>query len=198
MLLAIFILYTSAFGSFEGLIQRSAFLSLVICIGLAEYSWSKSQKLSKLSNLIDLLFAVASVWACCRIMVNHSFIMEDLPVATLTDKILITILTITILDLSRRSVGWVFTGIVALGIGYTFFGHLLTGQFGHRYYDYSFITETLYLGDLGVWGSLTNRNRSHSGFDLYCFRHLVALHRWWRWSDQYSDNNWRKKSGGRG
>ena len=37
-----------------------------------------------------------------------------------------------------------------------FFGHLIPGVLGHRQFDAYFVTETLFLGDLGIWGSLAS------------------------------------------
>src|SRR3546814_3841744 len=48
---------------------------------------------------------------------------------------------------------------VALGLAYALFGHLLGGRLGHRGFDLAFTAETLYLGDLGVWGLLRSEER---------------------------------------
>ena len=64
-------------------------------------------------------------------------------------------LVIAVLEASRRAVGPIFPGLVIIGIGYAFFGQHLNGPLAHRSFDAGFITETLLLGDLGIWGLLT-------------------------------------------
>ena len=40
------------------------------------------------------------------------------------------------------------------GLGYAFLGAYIPGPLGHRGFGPAFVTETLFLGDLGIWGML--------------------------------------------
>ncbi len=154
-LLAAFVLYTSAFGAFEGIIQRAIFLILVLVLGFSMYPmFRKPPRAIWPFNVLEALLCIVSVAACARVIVNYEQIILTLPTAEPLDVFCVVVLVLTILELCRRTVGWIFTGIIALAILYTMFGHLISGPFGHRKYDIYFITEVLYLNDLGIWGSM--------------------------------------------
>lgn len=155
ILLGAFILFTSGRGPFEILIQRSIFVALIVCLGLAVFPLFKGSRFATLGVVIDGILAIVSVAACLFVTRDHALIMEELPNAAAIDIALTTILLLTVLDLCRRTVGWAFTIIVLVALGYSALGHLIPGQFGHKYFDMQFLTETLYLSDLGIWGSLT-------------------------------------------
>src|SRR5690606_40462172 len=48
----------------------------------------------------------------------------------------------------------IFPTIALAGIAYALFGQYISGPLGHRGFDVYFVTETLLLGDLGIWGLL--------------------------------------------
>lgn len=154
-LLAVFVLYTSAFGAFEGIIQRAIFLILIMILGFTMYPmFRKPPRVGWPFNALETLLCIISVAACVRVIVNYEQIILTLPTAEPLDVFCVIVLVVTILELCRRTVGWIFTGIIILAILYTLFGHLINGPFGHRKYDIYFITEVLYLNDLGIWGSM--------------------------------------------
>ena len=153
--LSIFILYTCGFGKFEILIQRSVFAALLICLTLAMFPLFRETRFARLGRAIDGALALACVAACIKIAINHGFIMDELPEAGYWDIFLAIVLVLTVLDLCRRSVGWSFTGIVLIVMAYALWGHFVPGQLGHKYMSLNFWVETLFLSDLGVWGSMT-------------------------------------------
>lgn len=91
---------------------------------------------------------------CGYVIVEYETIMGSLPTAGTLDIALTTGLVLAILEVSRRAIGGIFPTIVLLGIAYALLGHLLPGKLGHRGFDMEFVTETLLLGDLGIWGLL--------------------------------------------
>ncbi|UEM24720.1 TRAP transporter fused permease subunit (plasmid) [Skermanella mucosa] len=149
-----FILYTSAFGPYESLVQRAIFLALVVCLGLLVYPLGEGRRWRPAGIAVDLALAAVTVFACGYIVVNYADIMSALPWATPLDMALTAGLVLTILELSRRAIGWVFPGLVTLGLAYALFGDAIPGRLGHRGFDQAFVTETLFLGDLGIWGML--------------------------------------------
>ncbi|MCT7376628.1 TRAP transporter permease [Chelativorans salis] len=78
-----------------------------------------------------------------------------MPWATTLDKVLTAGLVLAVLELGRRTVGVIFPALVVLGLAYALFGNHLPGALGHRGFDSAFVTETIFLGDLGIWGMLT-------------------------------------------
>lgn len=154
VLLGVFILYTSAFGSFEGLIQRAIFLALVICLGLLMFPLGAGKRWRPAGILADLGLAAVSIGACSYVIVNYDEIMNGLPTATYADIALTVGIVLTILEVSRRAIGGIFPVITLSGIAYALLGQYIPGTLGHRGFDVDFVTETLLLGDLGIWGLL--------------------------------------------
>ncbi|GEN25113.1 C4-dicarboxylate ABC transporter [Halomonas cupida] len=154
LLLGSMILYTSAFGSFESLVQRSLFLSLVILLGLTLYPLGKNKVWRPVGGAVDLVLAVGSVVACGYVATHHQQILTELPWASTRDLALCAVLVVTILELSRRAIGLIFPLLVVVGLAYAWLGEWIPGPLGHRGFDIFYITETLYLGDLGIWGML--------------------------------------------
>ncbi|MCF8479591.1 MAG: TRAP transporter fused permease subunit [Rhodospirillum sp.] len=149
-----FVFYTTATGPFEALVQRALFLALVVCLGLTLYPLGKGKAWRPLGAALDLTAAAVTLAACGYIIVTYQTIMTSLPWATTLDMILTAGLVVTVLELGRRAVGLFFPALVGVGLAYALFGDLLPGRLGHRGFDIGFVTETLFLGDLGVWGML--------------------------------------------
>lgn len=153
-LLGLFILYTSAFGSFEGLIQRASFVALIVVLGLLMFPLGAGKSWRPLGIVIDLVAGGISVAACVYTIVNYDEIMGSLPTATYLDIALTTGIVLTILEISRRAIGGIFPAIALAGLAYALLGQYLPGSLSHRGFDIYFVTETLLLGDLGIWGLL--------------------------------------------
>lgn len=155
LLTGAFVFYTAATGPFESLIQRAIFLALVICLGLAVYPLGHGRRWRPIGIAVDLAAAAVSIAACGYVVVNYDEIMTTLPWATTLDMALTVGLVVSILEISRRAVGIVFPALVLVGLSYALYGDLLPGALAHRGFDSAFVTETIFLGDLGVWGMLT-------------------------------------------
>lgn len=148
------ILYTSAFGAFESLVQRSLFLTLVLLLGLTLYPLGRGTSWRRIGGVVDVLLALGVVVACVYVALNQQRILTELPWATPRDMALCAVLVVTVLELSRRAIGAIFPLLVLGGLAYAWLGAAIPGPLGHRGFDVFYITETLYLGDLGVWGML--------------------------------------------
>lgn len=155
ILVGAFVFYTAATGPFEGLIQRAIFLALVASLGFALYPLGAGKSWRPLGLAIDLVLCAVTVGACGYVVWNYDEIMTTLPWATSLDMALTVGLVLSVLELGRRTVGLIFPVLVLIGIGYAMFGNLLPGALGHRGFDAAFVTETIFLGDLGIWGMLT-------------------------------------------
>ena len=158
ILLFLFVLYTCATGPFEGIIHRAIFVAILIVLGLFSYPlWSES-RLRPLGILIDACMGVVAVISCVYVIANYELIMGslgELPLAHTWDIIMTVCLVVIILEISRRAIGLIFPSIVFLIILYALFGEHIPGRLGHRGFDINFLTETLFLSDLGIWGMLT-------------------------------------------
>ncbi len=154
VLLGLFILYTSAFGAFESLIQRAIFLALVVVLGLLMFPLGKGRPWRPAGIAIDIVLGAITLAACTYVIVNYDEIMGSLPTATWYDIALTVGVVVAVLDVSRRAIGGIFPTIALIGIAYALFGQYIDGPLGHRGFDIHFVTETLLLGDLGLWGLL--------------------------------------------
>ncbi|SMF14720.1 TRAP transporter, 4TM/12TM fusion protein [Tistlia consotensis] len=152
--LGLFTLYTAAAGPYVSLIQRPVFLALAVCLGLALYPLWAGSRLRPLGLALDLLAAAVAVGACAYVAVNQDRIMTELPWAEPHDELMVLGLVVVILELSRRAIGLVFPLLVLAGLAYGLLGQYLPGALGHRAFGIGFVTETLFLGDLGLWGLL--------------------------------------------
>lgn len=155
LVLGAFVFYTAATGPFEGLIQRALFLALVMCLGFALHPLGAGTRWRVAGAAIDAVLLLAALAACGYVVIEYERIMTTLPWATTLDTALTVGLVLAVLELGRRTVGIVFPVLVLLGLGYALLGDRLPGELGHRGFDPAFVTETLLLGDLGIWGMLT-------------------------------------------
>lgn len=155
VLVGAFVFYTAATGPFEGLVQRALFLALVSCLGFALYPLGRGTSWRGAGLAVDLALAAITVAACGYVVWNYETIMGSLPWATRLDMALTVGLVAAVLELGRRTVGLIFPVLVVLGLAYALLGDRLPGALGHRGFDAAFVTETIFLGDLGIWGMLT-------------------------------------------
>lgn len=155
LLTGAFVFYTAAFGAFESLIHRAVFLALVITLGYTLSPLGEGKAWRRIGMVVDLALVAVSLTACGYIVVNYDRIMSELPWATPLDMALTAGLVIAVLELARRTVGVIFPLLVLVGLGYAYFGDSLPGALHHRGFDAYYITETIFLGDLGIWGMLT-------------------------------------------
>ncbi len=158
IMLFIFVLYTCATGPFESIIHRAIFIAILIVLGLFMYPLWSGSRLRPLGIVIDVCMGVIAVISCGYVIANYELIMGslgNLPLAETRDILMTACLVITILELSRRAIGMIFPTIVVVIIAYALFGEYIPGRLGHRGFDIYFLTETLFLSDLGIWGMLT-------------------------------------------
>ncbi len=158
ILLFVFVFYTCATGPFESVIHRAIFVAILITLGLFMYPLWGGTSLRPFGLVIDVCMGIIAFISCMYVIANYEYIMGSLgtlPLAETRDILMTACLVITILELSRRAIGIIFPSIVVLIIGYTLLGQYFPGRLGHRGFDIYFLTETLFLSDLGIWGMLT-------------------------------------------
>lgn len=155
LVLGLFVFWTAAAGAFEGLQQRALFLGLVIALGFALYPLGAGTRWRGWGLTLDLALTTIALAACGYIVWNYDTIMGSLPWATNLDIALTIGLVVAVLELGRRTVGLIFPVLVLLGLAYALLGGNIPGALGHRGFDVQFVTETVFLGDLGIWGMLT-------------------------------------------
>jgi hypothetical protein len=158
ILLVSFVLYTCATGPFEGIIHRAVFIAILVVLGVFMFPLWSGSRLRPLGILVDAGMTSVTLFACGYVIANYELIMGslgNLPMATTQDIVLTVCLVVVILEISRRAIGLIFPSIVLVILLYALFGEYVPGRLGHRGFDIYFLTETLLLSDLGIWGMLT-------------------------------------------
>ncbi len=154
LILSLFVLGTAIFGARDALVQRSLFLGLVILVALLRYPLFKGSRWWGLGVVIDVALGLMATASCMWVTLNADIIMNSLPTAGTLEIGMTIVLVVTVLELSRRAIGLIFPAMVAVGLAYALLGQYIPGPLGHRGFDVYFITETLLLSDIGLWGSL--------------------------------------------
>ncbi|MEO3388150.1 TRAP transporter fused permease subunit [Mesorhizobium sp. CAU 1741] len=153
--IGVFVLWTAYFGQFDSLVQRSIMVALLLMLGFLSYPLRPGGRPRGWSIALDAILALIGVAAAVYVTFNANRIMTTLPMASPVELGLTAGLVIVLLELARRTVGLAFPILVIVGLAYVFLGHLIPGRLGHRGFDLYFVAETIYLSDIGVWGSLT-------------------------------------------
>ncbi len=155
LLLAGFHLYTGAFGAFPNIQQRAPHIGLSLILALLLFPAARRLSASRTLLAVDgLLMAVVAV-TCAWVVVEYDRIMSIGFFSTPTDTWLGVALTLVLLEVTRRVVGWLFPMLAVLFLVYAYFGPLFPGTWAHRGLSLELISEVLYTTDRGIWGLVT-------------------------------------------
>lgn len=154
--IGIFIFYTSFFGAFETLIQRSIFVALISILAVLLYPFLWGTRWRPVGIVVDVSIVGAILIGVGYIIVNFDTIMNDLPFAKQTDVWIGGFTLIGLLELSRRCASPIFPILVGSALAYAYFGKYIDGIMGHRGFDIYYLTEVIFLSDRGLWGMLVN------------------------------------------
>jgi TRAP transporter 4TM/12TM fusion protein len=158
VLMALFHLYTSGFGRFPALQQRSIHLVFALILTFFIYPFKKGGN-PKASLALNILFSIAALLSCGNItFVIYYVLYERAGAATSIDIFLGFILIILVLDMTRRIMGWALPIITLIFIAYGFLGsYIHLPYIGHsgmdisRFISYEYLsTEGLFTVPLGV------------------------------------------------
>jgi TRAP transporter 4TM/12TM fusion protein len=154
VLIGLFVFYTSFFGSFETLIQRSIFVSMITVLGLLMFPLGRDRSWRVFGIILDIISGLLVISATIYIVINFENIMNDMPVAKDIDTYLGLSVLLVILELARRTASALFPIMVGSAVIYAYFGDLIPGVFGHSGFDIDYLTEIIFLSDRGLWGML--------------------------------------------
>ncbi|AUG51471.1 TRAP transporter permease [Thalassospira marina] len=146
----------AAFGQLPNIQHRAIVLSLIA--GLAVIL-APSKSGGILGRLLDVLMLGAILIAAGWVYLNYWDVMMN-PVANRPQAIVLGLaLAASILELSRRTIGWTFAILVGVFGAYALFGDMLPGRLGHGGVSLRMLTSMLYLSTDGIWGQV---------FDIFC------------------------------
>ena len=158
VLMALFHLYTSGFGRFPALQQRSIHLAFALILTFFIHPFKKRGN-PKTSLALNIFFSIGALLSCGNItFVIYYVLYERAGAATSIDIVLGFIMIILVLDMTRRIMGWALPIITLIFIAYGFLGsYIHLPYIGHsgmdisRFISYEYLsTEGLFTVPLGV------------------------------------------------
>jgi len=157
--MAIFHLYTSGFGRFPALQQRSIHLAFTLILTFFIYPIRKGTESGRWSMLINTIYSLGALAVCGNIAFYIYYVLfERAGESTNLDIVLGSILIILVIEMTRRVMGWALPIITIVFIAYGFLGSYInipylshSGMDVHRFISYTYLsTEGLFTIPLGV------------------------------------------------
>jgi TRAP transporter 4TM/12TM fusion protein len=153
---SLFQLYTAGFGVYEQYIQRSVHLAFGLALIALTYRFGRPSegKRARVSMADWMLFAL-SLFAALWVVFNHERLMARLfwvdPLLT-GDVVAGVLLTLIVLEVSRRTVSGWLTVLAVVFMAYGYFGYLLPGHLQAPPTGFDKLLETIYLSGDGILG----------------------------------------------
>lgn len=157
ILVSLLVFYTAFKGAFPPLIQRAGFLTLMVPLIFLLYPYSKKSPARKIS-VIDVFLAILAALSFSWIILDYGRIAYRIPYVspiTIPDLIFGTLAVLFILEVTRRTLGWILVWITSIFIAYTFLGPYLTGILSFKKFSYSVCIEQFYLVPEGMFNIMT-------------------------------------------
>lgn len=137
------------------LIKRSVHLGFVLTMSFILIPASKKQKCSEKLPVYDIVLSLLAVATVVFLIANYdTLIWNPLQWIGTIDKVFAVVLTLLVLEASRRSVGLIFPGLALVFFMYAIFGPYFPGVWGHKPYSIDLIFQTLYHSTNGIWGTM--------------------------------------------
>jgi TRAP transporter 4TM/12TM fusion protein len=165
-----FIIFTSLWRPFHPALQGSVVLTYGMLVVFLLYPMIKPAQVTTKSDVMHLLFigtqnmpsildialSIAGSIPCIFIVIYWEPIVSN-PLSYETYYLVLgALLFIMLMEATRRTLGYIVPIVVALFVGYAFFGHLLPDEMGHAGYGLEELLYIFYLTTEGVWGLLTD------------------------------------------
>lgn len=150
--LSIFSIYSAFFGVFSDMLQRSFHLALVVFL-IYSASFIEWRQISLRKLLLDLLLMTVGFGVLIYHVLFFDAVASRWGELTETEFWLGVLCIITLLEATRRSIGWPIVILALFFLIYAFVGPLLPGIFFHRGYSLERVVGHLYLGGGGIFGT---------------------------------------------
>lgn len=155
--LVIFQLYTTAFGVFSDLIQRSIHMGFVLslCFILKPVKKNMTENQRGSIPFYDIFLSIIAIASTVYICTHSSEITwTPLKWYGILDIFFSVALTFMIIEAARRTVGWTFPIMACLFLFYAYYGEIFPGIWGHKRFGISLILQTFYHTTNGIWGTM--------------------------------------------
>ena len=179
---SLFIFYGAFRGTFPLRIQRGTFLLLMIPLAFLHFPLHKNYRLHRMPWW-DFLFAIIAAACFAWVLVDNERMVTRMkyadPVLAL-DLLFGTLAIVSILEATRRTLGWILVITTGVFIVYAFVGPYIPGILAHAGTSYSMFMAHVYLSEEGMFNIMTGIASTF----LFTF---VAFGTFLRWSgvDKY-------------
>jgi TRAP transporter 4TM/12TM fusion protein len=147
-------LYSAAFGAPEAMMHRSIHLLftlvLIFLLGISSKTGKK-----KINLYVDFVLLGLVLLSLGHVFINYDYIVTRYPYVhplTRWDFVMGIILTLLLLEASRRVIGWALPITATAFLLYTIFGEHLPGLMRHTGFSFETIIDQLYLTTEGIFG----------------------------------------------
>ena len=151
ILYALMHILTAGFGSFPDMIQRSFHVIFAVVLALSVHSSTK-----KVFKVFDLIMIIGVVVSFYWIVINYSSFVTQIESASTFDVVITVITIVALLEASRRVIGLMFPILAITFLLYGVLGQYFPGALRNAGYSIQTLTEKLYMGTSGLWGTTTS------------------------------------------
>lgn len=154
ILMSAYHLYAGAFGTPEAMMHRSIHLSFTLVL-IFLVSIASGEKQTKRKIGVDLILLFLTLLSVGHLFVNYEYVVTRIPyVQSLSawDFVMGAILTLILLEASRRVIGWALPITAASFLLYGILGKYLPGLLRHTGFPIETIIDQLYLTTEGIFG----------------------------------------------
>jgi TRAP transporter 4TM/12TM fusion protein len=154
ILMSAYHLYAGAFGTPEAMMHRSIHLSFTLVL-IFLVSMTSGEKQTRGKICLDLVLLFFTILSLGYLFLNYEYVVTRYPyVQALTtwDFVMGVILTLILLEASRRVIGWALPITASAFLLYALFGNYLPGLLRHTGFNIETIIDQLYLTTEGIFG----------------------------------------------
>ena len=152
---SLFIIYTSLFGFFVNIVQRSVYVGFALVLAFLMYPHALKKNKAKGMNPIAWICVFFSAVTTGWVVWNNDRFMMHSTSSTVADVAFAVILVLLLLEAARRAMGIIFVILTFITISYAFLGPWLPDAMAHRGFTLEHIVQHLYIGSYGIWGMTT-------------------------------------------
>ena len=156
--LTCFIFYTAFRGVFLPMIQIGTALHVILALG---FLWIPAGKKSPRNrpSIPDFIFSLIALGCGAWTVLNNARFVARIPYYSeilLMDKVVCVLLTLMVLEISRRTVGAAMSVIALIFIAYSFLGNYMPAMLMHKSFTFNKFVDCVYMGTEGFFGSMTS------------------------------------------
>lgn len=152
--LVVFQLYTAGFGVFPDIVQRSVHLFFVLTMIFLLKPIKKGVSMDKVPIYDIVLALMAMLCTGYMIVIYEQILWDPLQWISPLDKIASVVLTVLIIEASRRSVGLTFPIMAIFFFIYAFYGQKFPSAWAHKNFTFDQVFWNLYHTTNGIWGQM--------------------------------------------